>query len=106
MRCRKKASELGFDAELIYLGKPKDSYEPLFAARNIRVEHPSSPASCAVIFQLENFLDIPKVFDRFFPGVLESLYRYAGYYFFRKAAPAHCRSSWLGGSIGCTGGDP
>jgi UDP-N-acetylglucosamine--N-acetylmuramyl-(pentapeptide) pyrophosphoryl-undecaprenol N-acetylglucosamine transferase len=58
-----KGAELGFNEELIYLG-PKDSYDPLFTARNIEINHLTT-GKLRRYFSIENFLDIPKVFISF-----------------------------------------
>ena len=59
----KKAVELKFNCELIYLG-PKDAYAPLFEGRGIRIS-PIAAGKLRRYFSLENILDIPKVFVGF-----------------------------------------
>lgn len=55
----KKAAELNFNEELIYVGA-RDSYAPLFEARGIRIL-PIAAGKLRRYFSVQNFLDIPKV---------------------------------------------
>jgi UDP-N-acetylglucosamine--N-acetylmuramyl-(pentapeptide) pyrophosphoryl-undecaprenol N-acetylglucosamine transferase len=65
----KKAGELNFNEELIYIG-PHDSYAPLFEARGIRIETITA-GKLRRYASLDNFLDAPK----FFIGFVQALWK-------------------------------
>src|ERR1700722_6472208 len=69
---QKKAAELGFNEELIYIG-PRDSYQPLFEEPDIKTI-PIAAGKLRRYFSVDNFLDIPKVFIGFIQA-LWKLYR-------------------------------
>jgi UDP-N-acetylglucosamine--N-acetylmuramyl-(pentapeptide) pyrophosphoryl-undecaprenol N-acetylglucosamine transferase len=66
---QKKAGELGFDYEMIYVGQ-HDAFTPLFEARGIRIETIAA-GKLRRYFSLENFLDVPK----FFIGLIQAFWK-------------------------------
>jgi len=65
----KKAGELNFNEELIYIG-PHDSYAPLFEARGIQIETITA-GKLRRYASIDNFLDAPK----FFVGFVQALWK-------------------------------
>ena len=64
----KKSAEMGFESEMTYLG-PRDSYAPLFEARDIKIKTITA-GKLRRYAAIENFLDISK----FFIGFIQALW--------------------------------
>lgn len=65
----KKAQEMHFEESFVYFG-PKDSYAPLFAEKNIKIEEIAA-GKIRRYASFQNILDVPK----FFIGFIQSLWK-------------------------------